>query len=323
LVLVRGQTDSWHWWRYLEKPFPTAKAGQRGSSKSRLDRQPAAAPRPAQHFRITPSAGQQKRQGHIQKHPQPSQLPIYCPHCIEIQYIDSLRHGDGRRLCAKGKPPGMDNLNALFQEYWPHIIFAVSMIISATAATHAAMNKQDVRAAIAWVGVILLSPLFGSLVYLIAGINRVRYSQLQQQRDRSFRPYFPQQDACCPEVADISGTQFDSLCKVGDRVSRFPLQGGNVITRLNGGDDTYPAMIQAIDGAVRTIALQSYIFDNDPVGRNVAEALVRAKNRGVEIRVLIDAVGAKYSHPPISRRLRKQGIRTALFMTNPLGLRMP
>ncbi len=217
----------------------------------------------------------------------------------------------------------MDDLHALFQEYWPHLIFAAGIIASATAATHAAMTKQDVRAAIAWVGVILLSPIFGSAFYLIAGINRVRHSQLQQQRDRSFRQYLGEQNGNWPDVSDISGSQFDSLCKVGNRVSRFPLRSGNAIALLCGGDETYPAMVQAIDGATRTIALQSYIFDKDRAGLEIAQALLRARERGVEIRVLIDAVGAKYSHPPINRWLRKHGIRTALFMTNPLGLRMP
>src|SRR5690606_31536801 len=54
------------------------------------------------------------------------------------------------------------------------------------------------------------------------------------------------------------------------------------------------------------------------------DALVQAKERGVEIRVLIDAIGSKYSRPQIIRLLRKKDIPCALFMTNPLGfLRMP
>src|SRR5690606_24870781 len=84
------------------------------------------------------------------------------------------------------------------------------------------------------------------------------------------------------------------------------------------------AMIAAIQNAKKSIALQTYIFDNDIEGRKIVDALVQAKERGVEIRVLIDAIGSKYSHPQIIRLLRKEGIPCALFMTNPLGfLRMP
>src|SRR3546814_8201333 len=92
---------------------------------------------------------------------------------------------------------------------------------------------------------------------------------------------------------------------------------------LAGGDQAYPAMIAAIDGARKTIGLQTYIFDDDPEGRKFVEALVRAQARGVEIRILIDAIGSKYSRPPIIHRLHKHGIKAALFMTNPLGLKMP
>ena len=76
----------------------------------------------------------------------------------------------------------MTALHALLSEYWPHILFAVSGVAGATAAVHAAMTKQDVRAAIAWVGVALFSPIFGALLYLVAGINRVRKQRITQPR---------------------------------------------------------------------------------------------------------------------------------------------
>jgi len=217
----------------------------------------------------------------------------------------------------------MISLHEVFLEYWPHLVFLISVAAAATAATHAAMTKNDVRAAIAWVGVILLSPLFGPFFYLVAGINRIRRDQISQQRNKTLKEYANNR---LPPVADISidsAPQFASLRILGDRVSRFPLRAGNHIKALRGGDETYPAMIAAIQGATKSIALQTYIFDNDREGRKVVEALVQAQDRGVEIRVLIDAIGSKYSRPPIIRLLRKHGIPAALFMTNPLGMRMP
>src|SRR5690606_36655661 len=93
---------------------------------------------------------------------------------------------------------------------------------------------------------------------------------------------------------------------------------------LVGGNQTYPAMLAAISQAEKSIALQSYIFDSDSEGRKVVDALAAAAARGVQVRVLIDAVGSKYSRPSIIRLLRKKKIPSALFMTNPLGfMRMP
>lgn len=111
---------------------------------------------------------------------------------------------------------------------------------------------------------------------------------------------------------------------LGDQVSRFRLLGGNQVRPLAGGDEAYPAMMQAIREARVSIAMQSYIFDCDPIGREMAQALVEAQQRGVQVRVLIDAIGSKYSRPPIVRTLVRGGVRTARFMTNPLGvMRMP
>jgi len=217
----------------------------------------------------------------------------------------------------------MASVSALLQEYWPHIVFLLTFVLAAAAAVHAAMNKTDVRAAIGWVGIILMSPLFGAFFYLIAGVNRVRHVQISQQRDKSLKEYTRLDDSPIADVTPYSAPQFASLQTLGDHITDFPLCDGNHIQMLVGGDQAYPAMLAAIDRARVSIALQTYIFDNDAEGRKIADALGRAKERGVEIRVLIDAIGAKYSRPPIVRLLRRKGIRTALFMTNPLGLRMP
>jgi hypothetical protein len=61
----------------------------------------------------------------------------------------------------------------------------LSAAIGITAAIHAAMTKEDPRAAIAWVGVILLSPFVGAFIYLVAGINRIRRTSIGNKRFRA------------------------------------------------------------------------------------------------------------------------------------------
>lgn len=218
----------------------------------------------------------------------------------------------------------MNPLHVFAQEYWPHIVFALSLSIGGTAAIHAAMTKNDVRAAIGWVGIILMSPILGPLLYLVAGINRIRQTHISVLRNKTLKDYAHNTTPVLADVGTISGAQFQSLRVLGDRISHFPLRDGNNIQILSGGDETYPAMIAAINQAQKSVALQTYIFDDDPEGRKVADALTQAHKRGVHVRVLIDAIGSKYSHPPIIRLLRKHGVPAALFMTNPLGvLRMP
>lgn len=200
-------------------------------------------------------------------------------------------------------------------EYWPHIALILSLIISIPTAIHAAMNKQEVRAAIGWVGVIILSPFAGSILYFIAGINRVRQTQISELRDKRVKEYITDASPPIIQLDKAFTPQLASLQKLGDRISHFQLRGGNHIQLLAGGDVAYPAMLAAIESADHSIALQSYIFDNDRMGRLFVDALIRAKKRGVQVRVLIDAIGVKYSRPPIHRLLRKEGITCALFMS--------
>ena len=100
---------------------------------------------------------------------------------------------------------------------------------------------------------------------------------------------------------------------VGGVVDR-PLLSGNRIDPLVNGDEAYPAMLEAIQQARRTISLVTYIFDRDEVGMAFARALGEAARRGVEVRVLIDAMGTRYSWPTILHTLRREGVKYARFL---------
>ena len=69
---------------------------------------------------------------------------------------------------------------------------------------------------------------------------------------------------------------------------------GNEIELLRSGAAFFPALVAAVDAAEREVWLETYIFADDPAGRAVAEALVRAAKRGVTVRVLVDGWGAKH-----------------------------
>ena len=77
-------------------------------------------------------------------------------------------------------------------------------------------------------------------------------------------------------------------------------------------------MIAAIESAKKSVSLVSYIFDNDPTGKQFVEALKGAVGRGVEVRVLIDAAGTRYSWPPITRVLRRAQVPYSRFLPSSL-----
>ncbi|MFA6153259.1 phosphatidylserine/phosphatidylglycerophosphate/cardiolipin synthase family protein [Mesorhizobium sp.] len=212
--------------------------------------------------------------------------------------------------------------------HWPHILAIISVVMSTVGIVHAVMTKDDVRAATGWVGVMVLSPILGVLIYAVAGINRIRRATISAQRPFADGVVSAkhQLDVAAEEalIAERYGQRFMGLRTLGDRVARRTLNPGNGIEMLETGDEAYAAMCAAIDGAERSVLLETYIFDNDAVGLLFVESLAGAVRRGVIVRVLIDAVGARYSVPSILGHLRKADIPADVFNGNiVMGLRLP
>lgn len=201
---------------------------------------------------------------------------------------------------------------------WFYVAEVLNVVLALTASGHAVLSKRDTRAAIGWVGVIWLAPLPGVLLYVWLGINRI------ERRARLLRAKRPRPDASADrgdspaEVADhistLTGTPLEPLVTLVRAVSRRPLLAGNRVTPLVNGDRAYPAMLQAIDEALRSITLTTYIFDHDETGQLFLLALQRAVSRHVEVRVLIDDVGARDGWRTIAGRLRQAGIPCAQFL---------
>jgi len=85
---------------------------------------------------------------------------------------------------------------------------------------------------------------------------------------------------------------------------------GNAIDLLRSGREFFPSLIAAVDAAQREVWIETYIFADDAVGKQIAEVLVRAAGRGVEVRVLVDGWGAKlYLTRRLERALREGGVQ--------------
>jgi cardiolipin synthase len=92
---------------------------------------------------------------------------------------------------------------------------------------------------------------------------------------------------------------------------RFPghMVGGNSAKLLVDGQQAFPAMIEAIDRAERTVLMESYIFHGDQAGRMFAEALSRAAARGVRTHLVVDGVGTMQVPAAFFERLEQAGVR--------------
>src|SRR5438105_3262867 len=70
----------------------------------------------------------------------------------------------------------------------------------------------------------------------------------------------------------------------------FPIVAGNRATLLNNGDAIFPAMRHDISGAKKSVNLETFIIKSDKAGGPIIEALADAARRGVQVRLLFDAI---------------------------------
>jgi len=201
---------------------------------------------------------------------------------------------------------------------------AFSMLFGLYSAGHALLNKRDPRAALGWVAVCLLvHPAAGAVLYWLFGVNRIhtRAQRWKQRGDWNLAPHISQfYKIQKTELPPALKGDVAELLAVSDRVTHRPVLGGNRVVILHNGEQAYPAMLAAIAAARRSVHLSTYIFDTDHTGRQFIEALAAAAARGLDVRVLVDGMGALYSLPQAPGRLRKAGVRAARFLPMSKGL---
>lgn len=95
--------------------------------------------------------------------------------------------------------------------------------------------------------------------------------------------------------------------------SRAQFSGGNAVTLLRGGDELFPALIDAVACARREVWLATYIFHDDEAARRVADALAAAARRGVQVRVVVDGFGSHHSLGHLQAWLVPHGVSLTVF----------
>lgn len=192
----------------------------------------------------------------------------------------------------------------------------LAVALPAAATVHVVLSRRPASSAVVWVGLVWFAPVLGVLTYVLFGVNRVqrRAALLRRKAQEAQDPgHGLLGEGDVRSVLPPDRDHLETLSRLGRRLSGRPLRDGNEVTPLRDGDETYPAMLEAIAGARRSVTLATYIFDNDATGRLFLNALSEAVTRGVEVRVLIDDMGARYSMPTMARSLRRAGIPTARF----------
>lgn len=218
-------------------------------------------------------------------------------------------------------------MDVIGTELEPETVFSLAgvvyLLLAIAAGVHVVLNKQNEGAAFSWLGIIVLSPLLGAVLYWLFGINRIRRRARADRPDRAARlpPHRDETldgDSLLPHgTRERFEARWQQLMQLGAAIHPEAYVTGNALEPLVDGDEGYPRMLAAIDGARHSVRLSSYIFSHDEIGKRFVDALVAAHERGVHVRVLIDGVGVSYGLRWIraDRALRRRGVTSVRFLS--------
>ncbi len=189
---------------------------------------------------------------------------------------------------------------------WPHtwtIVFLGAEWAIRVIMLFVVTRRRRPVVAMAWLLIIFFEPFIGVVLYALIGRQRLprrrieRHERLLQELQAFDERYSIHDASTNPQL----GPESNAAVTLAKKLGYMPIVGGNAVEIMTNAPVVVQRLIDDIDGATCHVHVLFYIFADDATAQRVAEALGRAVRRGVECRVLIDAVGSR----PWRRGLRK------------------
>ena len=195
---------------------------------------------------------------------------------------------------------------------WITVAGILSYVIGIGAMFIIPSNRKPGEAT-AWLLLIFLAPLLGLILFLLLGSpNLSRWRREQQramnQRIKQLAENFQQAPAIHSIFDPPFPEKYEPLVKLNTSLSGLPVLAGNTVELLTHYSGAVRQIVKDIEGAQRYVHLEYFMFANDTIGAPVIDALIRAQERGVHCRVLIDHLGNLLFSGPVLKRLRRAGI---------------
>ncbi|MHC4877535.1 MAG: PLDc N-terminal domain-containing protein, partial [Planctomycetota bacterium] len=206
---------------------------------------------------------------------------------------------------------------------WSLVFFIASWAISLVMIPVVVMRKEHPTTCLAWLMIVFFVPWLGLVLYLLLGEDRLVRKRLRwrEQSEPNIDTMLSGLTCDVEDYDDASPANDDRkslLARLGCTAGGLPLTEGNLLELITETSAVIDRLIEDIDAAEHHIHLLFYIYEVDTVGRRVSDALLRAKARGVECRVLADAVGSWGFFGPMAAELKTAGIDVAECL--PVGL---
>ena len=191
------------------------------------------------------------------------------------------------------------------------LIYLVHWMIVIGLSVRVIMRRRPAGASLAWLGLIISIPFAGAFVYLLIGENRLGEDYMKRGKciqdmltkwQSDLREHVPiSQSTVCPVAISIR--------RHAEKVIGFPVMEGNALSLITDFKTFFESIISDINGAKSSVNLEFYIWEPGGMADDVGESILRAVERGVVCRVIVDAVGSKvFMGGEMVKRFREAGI---------------
>jgi len=171
------------------------------------------------------------------------------------------------------------------------------------------LQKREPAATLSWLMGLALLPYLGFLVYHWLGPQRIHRQRLRRDRNRAALP--------APTIAlDDSALE---LARLGQATTGLAPSTATDVRLLVDGGAKYAALLADVAAARSSVHLEYYIYLPDRIGTALRDALVERARAGVQVRLLLDAVGSGKTSRRFLQPLLDAGGEVAWF--HPMRLR--
>ncbi len=172
-------------------------------------------------------------------------------------------------------------------------------------------------ARLAWLVVVLTLPLAGTILYALLGevhiSRKLRTSKARLLNQMKKLEHNKLQGD--PAAYQTVPQCYHAIFEYAQTINDFPLSSGNRAELMADADETRERIIEDIDQAQHHVHLLYYIWLNDKTGTAIAEAVIRAAQRGVACRVMADAIGSRaLLKSDLWLKMQRAGVQTETAM---------
>ncbi|ARU63882.1 cardiolipin synthase [Tumebacillus avium] len=181
-----------------------------------------------------------------------------------------------------------------------------------------ALENRSPGKTVAWLIVLTLLPLLGFLLYLAAGRNarKEKLFRHKHMKGGKLESIVEKQLRQMTEDQVLLGygvQQKKRLVRLSLNNSLSPLTSNNRFEVLTDGKQKFQVLFEELEKAQDHIHLMYYIFKDDGIGQETRKLLLRKKQEGVEVRVMVDGLGSHKTSKQFFQEMRDAGIEVAVF----------